>query len=230
MGRRNCQWSEGEMTEISSTRVSPAQPGPAPPAGTITFWFDFASPYAWLASTQVGAVAARCGRNVTWHAILLGVVFRETGMAPLAEQPLRGDYAQRDIARVARRLGLPCAATTAPLGTSVALARVFHAIALEDPELAATFAAEAFMATFGRGEQLTELPAAQGFAARLGPRAAQAAAAAESPAAREALRTATREALAQGVFGAPFFVVDGESFWGQDRLPMLEAWLREGPW
>ena len=35
---------------------------------------------------------------------------------------------------------------------------------------------------------------------------------------------------AQGVFGAPFIVVDGEPFWGQDRLPMVEAWLREGPW
>jgi 2-hydroxychromene-2-carboxylate isomerase len=218
------------MTEISSTRMSPAQPGPAPPPGAIAFWFDFGSPYAWLASTQIGAVAARCGRSVIWRAFLLGVMFRETGMAPLTEQPLRGDYAQRDIARVARRLGLPCATTAPPAGTSVSLARVFHAIALEDPELAAGFAADAFMAVFGRGEALAELAAAQAFAARLGPQAARAAAEAQSPAARDALRAATQDALAQGVFGAPFFIIDGEAFWGQDRLPMLESWLREGPW
>lgn len=198
--------------------------------GPITFWFDFGSPYAWLASTQVEAAARRCGRAVRWRAILLGVVFRTTGAVPLGEQRLRRDYARRDLARLARRMGLPFATATPPPGTSLALARVFHAIALRDTALAARFAAEAFMAVFARGEALDGLGAAQAFAARLGPAAEAAAAEALSPAARAALRHATEEALAEGVFGAPFFVADGEPFWGQDRLPMLEAWLREGPW
>lgn len=196
----------------------------------ITFWFDFGSPYAWLASTQVEAVAARCGRPLAWRAILLGVIFRETGMLPLAEQRLRGDYARRDVARIARRLGLAFATATPAAGTSLSLARVFHAIALSDAELAARFAREALAAVFAHGEALDDLESAQAFAARLGPDANDAACDALSPAAREALRAATAEALALGVFGAPFFVVDGEPFWGQDRLPMLEAWLREGPW
>jgi 2-hydroxychromene-2-carboxylate isomerase len=196
----------------------------------VTFWFDFGSPYAWLASAQVEGIASRCGRPVAWRAILLGVIFRETGMAPLAVQRLRGDYARRDVARVARRLGLPFATATPPAGTSLALARVFHAIALSDASLAARFAREALAAVFERGEVLDELAAAQAFAARLGPDAGEAARQALSPAARDALRAATAEALEAGVFGAPFFVVDGEPFWGQDRLPMLEAWLREGSW
>ncbi len=204
--------------------MTQAAPGP------ITFWFDFGSPYAWLASTQVEATARRCGRTVRWSAILLGVIFRTTGAAPLGEQRLRGDYARRDLARLARQIGLPFATATPPPGTSLALARVFHAIALTDAGLAARFAAEAFMATFAQGEALDGLDAAQALAARLGPAAEAAAAEALSPAAREALRAATQEALAQGVFGAPFFVADGEPFWGQDRLPMLEAWLRGGPW
>jgi 2-hydroxychromene-2-carboxylate isomerase len=199
---------------------------PAP----ITFWFDFASPYAWLASTQVEAVARRCGRTVRWRAILLGVIFRTTGAAPLGAQRLRGDYARRDLARLARRLGLPFATATPPAGTSLALARVFHAIALRDGALAARFAEDAFMAVFAHGEALDGSDAARAFAARLGPAAESAAAEALLPAARAALRSATEEALAEGVFGAPFFVVEGEAFWGQDRLPMLEAWLREGPW
>ncbi|CAH0131653.1 2-hydroxychromene-2-carboxylate isomerase [Roseomonas sp. CECT 9278] len=204
--------------------MTSAAPGP------ITFWFDFGSPYAWLASTQVAATARRCGRTVRWRAMLLGVIFGTTGASPLGVQPLRGDYARRDLGRVARRMGLPFATATPPSGTSLALARVFHAIALRDEALAARFAAEAFMATFAEGQALDGLAAAQCFAARLGPTAAAASADALAPAARLALRDATQEALAQGVFGAPFFVVDGEPFWGQDRLPMLEAWLREGPW
>lgn len=196
----------------------------------IAFWFDFASPYSWLAAERVEEVAARCGRPVAWRAILLGVVFRETGMAPLPAQPLRGDYARRDVARLARWLGLPFATAFAPDGTSLALARVFHALHLADPPLAARFTREALAASFGQGEDLSTLEAAQALAARLGPRAAEAARQAEAPAARAALRAATEEAIGLGVFGAPFFVVDGEPFWGQDRLPMLEAWLREGPW
>ena len=204
--------------------MTQAAPGP------ITFWFDFGSPYAWLASTQMEVVARRCGRAVRWRAILLGVIFRTTGAVPLGEQRLRGDYARRDLGRLARRMGLPFTTATPPPGTSLALARVFHAIALRDAALAARFAEEAFMAVFAHGEALDGLGAAQALAARLGPAAEAAAAEALSPAARTVLRVATAEALADGVFGAPFFVVDGEPFWGQDRLPMLEAWLREGPW
>ncbi len=84
--------------------------------------------------------------------------------------------------------------------------------------------------SFAHGAVLDSRDAAQSLAARLGPVAAAAAAEALSLAARLALRAATEEALAQGVSGAPTFVVDGEVFWGQDQLPTLEAWLREAPW
>lgn len=200
------------MPEISSPQVSAPHPTAPPQARAIQFWFDFGSPYAWLASAQVEAVAARCQRPVAWRAILLGVVFRHTGMVPLAEQRMRGDYARRDIARVARRLGLPFATAMPPSGTSVALARVFHAIALRDARLAAGFAREAFAAVFGGGERLDTLEAARAFAARLGPEAAEAAQAAMSAQAREALRATTQEAIEARVFGTPFFVVDGEPF------------------
>ena len=204
--------------------MTQATPGP------ITFWFDFGSPYAWLASTQVEETACRCGGAERWRAILLGVVFRTTGTRQLGEQRLRGDYARRDVARLARRMGLPFTTAAPPPGTSLALARVFHAIALRDEVLAARFAAEAFMATFARRETLDGLDAALSFAARLGPAAEATATDTLSSAACAALRAATQEGLAGGVFGAPFFVADGAPFWGQGRLPILEAWLREGPW
>lgn len=191
----------------------------------IAFTFDFASPYGWLAAEQVEAVAARCGRGLRWRAILLGVVFRDTGMAPLHLQKLRGTYGARDVARLAQGLGLPFARAALPEGSSLALARCFHAIDLADPALAARFARAAMRASFGEGRDLDTPAAAQAFAAALSPEAGALGEGAEAPAARAALRAATADAMAEGVFGAPFFIVDGEPFWGQDRLGMLEAWL-----
>ncbi|MBR0641655.1 2-hydroxychromene-2-carboxylate isomerase [Plastoroseomonas hellenica] len=192
----------------------------------IEFWFDFASPYAWLASAQIDALGARCGRAVVWRPMLLGVVFRETGMTPLADQPMRGAYARRDVARLAHRLGLPFATVFAPIGVSLTLGRIFYAIAQAAPAEAPRFARAAFEASFGRGEDLSDVAAARAFARRLGPAAGEAAEASEAQAARAGLREATAEAIRRGIFGAPFFLVGDEPFWGQDRMPLLESWLK----
>src|SRR3546814_10341238 len=73
----------------------------------IDFYFDFSSPYGYLASEQIEALAARHGRTVAWRPILLGVVFQQTGGQPLLDIPLKGGYARHDLARSARLLGLP---------------------------------------------------------------------------------------------------------------------------
>ena len=62
----------------------------------LEFWFDFASPYGYLASTQIDSIAARHGRTVRWCPILLGAVFKVSGMKPVMEQPLRGEYLAHD--------------------------------------------------------------------------------------------------------------------------------------
>src|SRR5512144_637156 len=73
----------------------------------IDFWFDFSSPYGYLASQLVEGLAARHERSLRWRPMLLGVMFRETGAAPLTEVPLKGDYSRRDFGRSARFHGLP---------------------------------------------------------------------------------------------------------------------------
>src|SRR5690606_28310302 len=73
----------------------------------IDFYFDFSSPYGYLASTRIDAIAARHGRSVDWHPILLGAVFKATGGAPLASIPLKGPYSERDMARSARLMEVP---------------------------------------------------------------------------------------------------------------------------
>jgi len=76
-------------------------------AGPIYFYFDFSSPYGYLASRRIEAMAARHGRGVAWRPFLLGVAFQKTGQSPLVEQPLRGAYHERDFARSARLHGIP---------------------------------------------------------------------------------------------------------------------------
>src|SRR5215471_5212090 len=73
----------------------------------IDFYFDFSSPYGYLASQKIGDLATKHDREVAWHPILLGVIFRRTGTGPLTEIPLKGDYSRRDFARSARFHGLP---------------------------------------------------------------------------------------------------------------------------
>src|ERR1700687_2416495 len=75
-------------------------------SSSIDFYFDFSSPYGYLASEKIEAMAARHGRGVDWHPVLLGIIFKQTGAAPLPMVPLKGDYSRRDMPRSARFHGL----------------------------------------------------------------------------------------------------------------------------
>ncbi|HEV3007711.1 MAG TPA: DsbA family protein, partial [Burkholderiales bacterium] len=68
----------------------------------IDFYFDFSSPYGYLAASKIEALAAKYGRPVKWRPMLLGVAFKATGSVPLPSIPLKGDYAKRDFLRSAR--------------------------------------------------------------------------------------------------------------------------------
>src|SRR5437868_5542546 len=72
----------------------------------VLFYFDFSSPYGYLAAQKIEALAARFDRSVDWRPILLGVVFRQTGTAPLTNIPLKGDYSRHDLDRSARFHGI----------------------------------------------------------------------------------------------------------------------------
>ena len=73
----------------------------------IEFWFDFSSPYSYLAAEKIDALAANHQRIVHWRPVLLGAIFQVTNAVPLVQLPLKGDYSVRDFARSARFLGLP---------------------------------------------------------------------------------------------------------------------------
>ena len=195
-------------------------------AEPIDFYFDFSSPYGYLASTEIDALAARHGRSVTWRPFVLGAAFKLTGQRALTEQPLRGDYARRDFARSARLLGVPFKLPDPFPFFALAASRACYW--LEEPSQAKALAKAVYHAAFGEGRDITPVPVVAEIARGVGIQGLEQGL--EQPATKAGLRDATDQALARGVFGSPFFIVDGEPFWGHDRLDQLDRWLATGGW
>ena len=196
----------------------------------IEFYFDFSSPYGYFASERIDALAARYNRAVNWHPVLLGVVFKQTGMAPLTQVPLKGDYSTRDFARTARLMKIPFVMPPVFPISSQAPARVMLWIAGRNAEAAKAYAKVAYRAYFVEGSDISRPDTAAALAAGLGHDRDAAAAAIEDPQCKAALKSEVEQAIAHGVFGSPFIIVDGEPFWGADRLAMVEEWLGTGGW
>mgnify|MGYP001607637363 CR=1 FL=1 len=197
-------------------------------ATPIDFYFDFSSPYGYIGAEKIDALAAKYGRTVNWHVILLGVIFKTTGGAPLPSIPLKGDYAMRDFPRLARYHGLPFSQpANFPIATHNA-ARTFLWLRQQDEQLARNFALACYRAYFAEGIDISDLGKVLNIAASLGVDADALSAALNDEAVKELLKTEVEAAMQRGVFGSPFFIVDNEPFWGSDRMPQLEKWLETG--
>ncbi|WP_326539213.1 2-hydroxychromene-2-carboxylate isomerase [Pseudorhodoferax sp.] len=203
-------------------------------AEPIDFWFDFLSPYGYFASTRIDALAAQHGRSVRWRAFYMrGIMQDKLGQTrPFLEVPLKGDYYKRDVPRMARWFGLPFKSGGLGNFISANACRAFWLIDDLDPILAKRFAREIFEWHHVRAtppntpEQIAQAAANVGLdAARL-----DIAAAVQQAPAKERLRVETDAAVQAGVWGTPTFVVDGEMFWGADRLNLVDDWLRRGGW
>ncbi|MEP6997423.1 MAG: 2-hydroxychromene-2-carboxylate isomerase [Betaproteobacteria bacterium] len=196
----------------------------------IDFYFDFSSPYGFLASEKIEALAARHGRGIAWHPILLGVVFKQTGAAPLTQVPLKGDYSKRDFARSARFHGVAFRMPSVfPISTQ-APARIVLWLRRTEPARAVVALHALYRAFFVDDVDISNPDRAAAIAAQSGVNTALARAAIDDPAIKDALRQENDEAIAAGVFGSPFVIVDGEPFWGMDRLEQADRWLATGGW
>ncbi len=199
-------------------------------AGIIEFWFDFSSPYGYFGALEIEALAARHKRKLLWRPYLLGIAFKNTGMQPLVNMPMRGDYARHDWARMARRGEIPFTLPASfPVGT-VPAARAFYWLERERPDLLSRFVLAVYCAYFAEGREIHDIAGVIDIAAGLGADRPQLQAALASPAIKERLRAINDEALTRGIFGSPFIMVDDEPFWGADRLPMVDEWLQRGGW
>lgn len=191
----------------------------------LEFYFDFSSPYGYLASERIDALAAQYGRTVKWRPVLLGVIFKATGAAPLTTVPLKGDYARLDFVRSARFMGIPYRPPSRfPLPTQMA-ARAYYWLHDRDCAMARAFAHAVYRALFVDDRDISDPEVVLAVAAAVGADRMALAEAVESSALKERLKAEVAAALEKGVFGSPFILCDGEPFMGADRLPQLEARL-----
>jgi 2-hydroxychromene-2-carboxylate isomerase len=192
----------------------------------IEFWFDFGSPYGYLMAERIDALAAAHGRTVRWRPMLLFAVLRQLQMpAPMAHEAKRA-YMLLDFERSARHLGVPYRHPSRfPVATPLP-GRMFHVLAERSEVAAVAFARAALRAAFQDDQALDDAGFVGALAARFDPRDADTLLqAAQGDAARAALARDIDDATSKRVFGSPFVWIDGEPFFGADRLPQIEARL-----
>ncbi|WP_224245172.1 2-hydroxychromene-2-carboxylate isomerase [Hyalangium gracile] len=196
-------------------------------ARTLEFFFDYASPYSYLASAQVEALAKRTGAELRWRPFLLGAVFKATGNVPPISTASKAAYLAKDLLDWTRYLGLPPFQMPGTFPINSLKANRLGLVAAEQGRIAA-FSHAAYRAAFVDGKDLNEpgVLAELARAAELEPQ--QALAKAESQDIKDALRRNTDEAIARGAFGAPTFFVGEEMFFGNDRMQFVERALGGG--
>lgn len=205
---------------------------PSSPDKTIDFYFDFVSPFGYFASLLIDELAEQYGWHTRWHAMLIGVsVLKVMGMKPLLETPLKGPYTVRDAERHARLHGIHLGRRIdAPIVNPKPAGMAFHWVAQHDGGCSKAFARAVFDAYWVQGQDISN-PAVLGCAlAAVNPDAGYGVDELASADAAQLLRSAVDASLQQGVFGSPFFLVNGEPFFGVDKLPTLEKWISRGGW
>ncbi len=188
---------------------------------TVEFYFDFGSPTAYLAFTQLPAIAARHGALISWRPILLGGIFKAVGNRSPVEVIPKGRYMLQDLARFAKRYGVELKFNPYfPINT-LPLMRGITAVQMYDPSRNLEFASAIFRALWVEEKNLSD-PAivAQSLAAN-GFDPQQVAGWTGEPAVKEKLISETNAAVEKGVFGAPSMIVDGVLYFGQDRLDFV---------
>ena len=206
-----------------------------PGAAPVDFYFDFISGYGYFASLRIEAIAAGHGRRVNWHSMLLGVsVMKVMGLKSLLETPLKGDYVLNDAARYMRRHRLVLARQiNDPMMDPRPAARAFYWVKRHHPGLEAGFAHGVYDRYWRLGKDLADpieiaavVEADPGL--DIDPGALRDGLAGDE--ARNDVRVAVAASIGRGVFGSPFILVDGEAFWGSDRLEQVDDWLAHGGW
>jgi len=201
-------------------------------ADDIDFYFSFGSPPGYFASSVIDGLAAKHGRGVRWHPLDLREVFAAEGLKPTIAYPKKGAYHLRDWARTARLHGIPFEGRPeVEVSPSEPVAVIFYWLAdTLGAETARRFAREAFAAFFVGQREVGAAPVLAELVQAVGGDGAATADVLGDAARRERVAAASRAAADAGVFGSPYVVVDGEPFWGFDRLPQVERWLATGGW
>ncbi len=191
----------------------------------VYFYFDFGSPAAYLAYTQLARLAADTGANVVMQPMLLGGVFQATGNRPPISVPLKGAYLFQDLARFAKRYGVSLNMNPHfPINT-ITLMRADVALALKDDKRLGQYRDAVFHAIWVDEQNMNDPGVVAGVLAKSGFDPAELLAMSAEQQVKDELKTLTQAAVDRGVFGAPTFFVGDQMFWGQDRLDFVREAL-----
>jgi 2-hydroxychromene-2-carboxylate isomerase len=193
----------------------------------IDFWFSIGSTYSYLSVMRLGQVAARTGIDFLWRPFNVRAIMLAQNNIPFANKPVKSAYMWRDIARragkyrLSPRLPAPYPIADLPLANQVALVGMREG-------WGTAYVRETYRLWFEEGVVAGADPNLSRAIAAAGQEPAAVLARATSEEAVDALAQETEEAMTLGIFGSPSFVVDGEVFWGDDRLDDAISWAQDG--
>lgn len=195
---------------------------------SVEFFFDFASPYSYFVAAEIDARLARHGRTVVWRPIILWAVLREHGLPAPLEHPVKKAYLLDDMKRSADFHGLPFRVPSKFPTSSHLPARAFYWLQANANEASRIFARRVFESYFDANADIGDAVTVAAILCEASGVSEQAARAVLSDvSAKEALQASVNAAVARGVWGVPYIVIDGEAFFGADRLPQIEHRLAE---
>ena len=195
----------------------------------ILFYFDYISPFSYLASRLIDKVAAKHGRDTDWRCISVNQIFRELNATPPGIAPRKSDYTFKDLTRLAAYFDIPISIPKKfPVACGPARQAFYH-IKATDPELARAFASALLESYWTRGLDIGEQDGVLAAAAGTGVNETLLAAAMQDVEAKQQVKQEAADAATHGLFGVPFMVADGEAFFGADRIEFLDRFLAEKP-
>lgn len=194
-------------------------------ARKLEFYFDYGSPYSYLADTQVEAIAQRAGATLVRKPMLLGGVFKATGNHSPAELPQKSVWSAFDMPMWARHYGVPFQRN--PFFPVNTLALMRGAAAAQIDGTFERYHPAVFKAMWVEGRNLNDMKEVAAVLSAAGLDAEKFGARIQDQYVKDRLKATTDEAVARGVFGAPTCFVDKMMFFGNDRLPFVELALKE---
>lgn len=196
---------------------------------TIDYYFSLHSPWTYLGHATFLEIAKRHGCDIVYRPVPLRAVFDETGGLPLPKRhPVRQRYRLMDLQRWRERREVPLVLQPKHFPFDPALADRFLIAIVQAGGDPGRFMAEIMAGVWAKDDDMTRPEAIAAVAQAAGFDAQALAVAAESEAVLQTYEGTIAAAIEAGVFGAPSYVLDGEVFWGQDRLELLDSALASG--
>lgn len=193
----------------------------------IDFWFTMGSTYSFLSVMRIADLERSTGVSVRWRPFHLLVILQEMKHVPFADKPAKSAYMWRDIERRAAMYGFPVR-LPAPYPVKQSVVANLVATAGMREGWGTDFVRAAYRRWFQHGEETGSEPNVSQSLLEIGQDPSRVLALAESDDVKAALSAETDVARQLGIFGSPTFAVNGELFWGDDRLQDALSWCRHG--